>query len=44
MKVISKLNKYFLADEGELIHWTDYAFFYGTYSVVLITVTLMIFN
>ena len=28
-KIIMAINHYFLHDEGEQAHWSDYAWFYG---------------
>lgn len=39
MKVIRKLNNYFLANEGEEIAASDYVYFYGTY-ITVITITI----
>lgn len=39
MRLMRKLNNYFLADEGEEIAVSDYVYFYGTY-IAVITITI----
>ncbi|MGE6488478.1 hypothetical protein [Paenisporosarcina sp. NPDC076898] len=41
MKVIKAINHFFIAEEGEVIHWSDYAWFYGSYSIVFALVLLV---
>lgn len=44
MKVIHSINNYFIAEEGEAIHWSDYAWLYGSYGIILIMVIIILFS
>lgn len=43
MKLIRRLNNYFLADEGEEISVSDYIYFYGTY-IATITIGIGVYS
>jgi hypothetical protein len=35
MRVVQAINQFFLAEEEEEIHWSDYIWFYGSYVLIL---------
>lgn len=44
MKVIRTLNNYFLHDADEEIDFSEYVWFYGSYSAVAVMVAIVAFS
>mgnify|MGYP001159198269 CR=1 FL=1 len=42
-KIIMAINHYFLHDEDEKAHWSDYVWFYGTFGYVGIILIFLLF-
>lgn len=42
-RIIMAINHYFLHDEGEKVHWSDYAWFYGTFGFMIILLVSSLF-
>ena len=44
-RIIRAINHYFLHDEGEQVHWSDYMWFYGTFGFMgIVLIFLLIIN
>lgn len=44
-RIIRAINHYFLHDEGEQVHWSDYVWFYGTLGFMgIVLIFLLIIN
>lgn len=44
MKVIRSLNEYFLHDADEQLDFSEYVWFYGTYSAIVIMAVIVAFS